>query len=207
MPDGEGPFPGLIVIHEWWGLNSWIKQNADMFAGQGYVVLAIDLYRGKVAGSPEEAHEIMRALPEDRAVKDLKSAFQYLSSLEKTDKGNIGSIGWCMGGGYSLAAAMNIPDLKACVICYGRLVTEEESLEKIKSPVLGIFGEDDRGIPVADVRTFESALREDGKEVVINVYPGVGHAFMNPNNKNGYSEDTSNKAWEEIHQFLKDKLK
>lgn len=108
MPDGEGPFPALIVIHEWWGLNDWVKQNADELARRGYVALAIDLYRGHVATTSEEAHEIMRGLPEDRAAKDLKAAFGYLGELTAVSRQRIGSIGWCMGGGFSLAAALNI---------------------------------------------------------------------------------------------------
>ncbi len=207
IPEGKGPFPALIIVHEWWGLSDWIKQNADKFAKDGYAALAIDLYRGQVAKSPEEAHEIMRALPEDRALKDLKAAYQYLNTLTNINKKKIGSIGWCMGGGYSLEAAMNISGLNSCVVCYGRLATEEESLDRIKSPVLGIFGEQDRGIPPADVRNFESALKEKGKDVRIFIYPGVGHAFMNPNNKEGYSKEMSSDAWKEIDKFLSEKLK
>src|ERR1700756_2730659 len=76
-PEGKGPFPGIVVIHEWWGLNDWVKEQAAKLAGEGYAALAIDLYRGKVATTPDEAHEIMRGVPEDRANRDLKAAFQF----------------------------------------------------------------------------------------------------------------------------------
>src|SRR5205085_5929093 len=79
-PAGKGPFPALIVIHEWWGLNDWVKEQASKFADQGYVALAVDLYRGKVATTPEEAHELMRGVPEDRAKRDLHAAFAFVAS-------------------------------------------------------------------------------------------------------------------------------
>src|SRR5467141_4187301 len=101
-PTGKGPFPAIIVIHEYWGLNDWVKDQASKLADQGYVALAIDLYRGKVATTPDMAHEIMRGVPEDRAKRDLHAAFVFLASQPNVRKDRIGSIGWCMGGGYSL---------------------------------------------------------------------------------------------------------
>ena len=77
-PEGKGPFPGIVVIHEWWGLNDWVKEQAAKLAGEGYEALAIDLYRGKVATTPEEAHEIMRGVPEDRVKRDLEAGFEFL---------------------------------------------------------------------------------------------------------------------------------
>src|SRR5574337_621531 len=94
-PAGNGPFPALIVIHEWWGLNDWVKEQASKLADQGYAALAIDLYRGKVATTPDEAHQIMRGVPEDRAKRDLHAAFEYLASQPSVKKDRIGSIGWC----------------------------------------------------------------------------------------------------------------
>ncbi len=207
MPEGEGPFPALIVIHEWWGLNDWIKSTTDDLARNGYVSLAIDLYRGSIAGSAEEAHELMRGLPEDRVTKDLKSAFRFLTKKKLVDSERIGSIGWCMGGSYSLKASQVLPSLAASVICYGRLVTEEDELKKIACPILGIFGETDRGIPAASVKIFERTAQKLEKNVRTVVYPNVGHAFMNPNNKNGYDEATTLEAWQRIHAFLKLRLK
>lgn len=104
-PSGNGPFPALIVIHEFLGLNDWVKEQASKLADQGYVTLAIDLYRGKVADNPELGHELMRGLPQDRANRDLQSAFNYLSSQANVKKDRIGSIGWCMGGGYARRGA------------------------------------------------------------------------------------------------------
>jgi carboxymethylenebutenolidase len=122
-PAGKGPFPAIIVIHEWWGLNDWVKDQASKLADQGYMTLAIDLYRGKVATTPDMAHEIMRGVPEDRAKRDLHAAFEFLQSQPNVRKDRIGSIGWCMGGGYSLDVALQEPTLAADVINYGHLAS------------------------------------------------------------------------------------
>ena len=163
-PEGKGPFPGIVVIHEWWGLNDWVKEQASKLASQGYVALAIDLYRGKVATTPEQAHEIMRGVPEDRALQDLRAAVAFLESQANVKKNRIGAIGWCMGGGYSLDVALQGPTLAADVINYGHLATTKESLEKIHAPVLGIFGGKDQGISVDDVKKFEQGLEGNGKD-------------------------------------------
>src|SRR5271169_3599306 len=145
-PAGKGPFPAIIVIHEWWGLNDWVKDQASKLADQGYEALAIDLYRGKVATTPEMAHEIMRGVPEDRAKRDLHAAFKFLASQPNVRKDRIGSIGWCMGGGYALDVALQEPTLRATVINYGHLATDVDSLKGINAPILGLFGGQDRGI-------------------------------------------------------------
>jgi len=207
VPDGKGPFPALVVIHEWWGLNDWVKKNADELATQGYIALAIDLYRGKSAQSPEEAHELMRGLPEDRATKDLKAAVEYLESSPTVIRTGVGSIGWCMGGGYSLVTALNVKTLAAAVVCYGRLVTEPEEIKKISCPILGIFGEDDKGISASSVRAFEKASKSEGKDVSTVIYPGAGHGFMNQNNKSGYRQKEAENAWSRIRFFLDGHLK
>jgi carboxymethylenebutenolidase len=167
----------------------------------------VDLYRGKVAASADDAHELMRGLPEDRAVRDLRAAYSYLRSRPELADSKIGSLGWCMGGGYSLAAALNIPSLDAAVVCYGRLVTEKSEIGKLSCPVLGIFGDQDRGIPPSSVKDFEKAAHSLGKEVHMIIYPNVGHAFMNPNNTRGFSQKIAKEAWGRIFQFLDVHLK
>lgn len=207
VPEGKGPFPALVVIHEWWGLNDWVKENAKTFAEKGYVALAIDLYRGESTSDPGEARELKRGVPEDRANRDLKAAVAYLQSRKDVKKDKIGSIGWCMGGGYSLQTALRIPDLAVCVINYGRLVTEQESIKKIPCPILGIFGDKDRGISVSSVREFEKACKKAGKDITVHIYPNVGHAFINPNNKRGYDQATVEKVWKVTFEFLEQVLK
>jgi carboxymethylenebutenolidase len=205
-PPGAGPFPAIVVIQEWWGLNDWMKEQASKLADQGYVALAVDLYRGKVATTPEEAHELSRGLPHDRATRDLLAAASYLRSQKNVDPKHVGSIGWCMGGGYSLDLALNDPQLKAAVINYGHLATDEASLKKINAAILGIFGGQDKGIPVADVNKFESQLKAMGKTVEIHVFPDAGHGFQNPSNEHYRAADAA-QAWKLILDFLAKYLK
>ncbi|HZP63487.1 MAG TPA: dienelactone hydrolase family protein [Terriglobales bacterium] len=206
-PEVKGKTPGIIVIHEWWGLNDWVKEEASKLADQGYVTLAIDLYRGKLATTPEEAHEIMRGVPEDRAKRDLHAAFEFLESQSNVNKDRIGAIGWCMGGGYSLDVALQEPTLKADVINYGHLATDPASIEKIHAAVLGLFGGQDRGIPVDDVRKFEQLMKDKGKTIDVVIYSDAGHAFENPNNKTGYRADDAADAWKHITEFFANNLK
>lgn len=206
-PAGKGPFPALIVIHEWWGLNDWVKEQGSKLSDQGYVALAIDLYRGKVATTPDEAHQIMRGVPEDRAKRDLHAAFEYLASQPKVKKDRIGAIGWCMGGGYSLDVALQEPTLAADVINYGHLATDAAALQKINAPILGIFGAQDKGIPPEDVRKFGEALDKMGKKIEIKIYDDAGHAFENPNNKEGYRAADAEDAWQRTIAFLAANLK
>jgi carboxymethylenebutenolidase len=205
--EGKGPLPALVVIHEWWGLNDWVKEQASKLADQGYVTLAVDLYRGKVATTPDEAHEIMRGVPEDRAARDLHAAVEFLRSQPNVRKDRIGSIGWCMGGGYSLDVALQEPTLTAAVINYGHLATDAASLKKINASILGIFGGQDRGIPVEDVKKFEQALTQQGNRVEVVIYPDAGHGFENPNNKTGYRADDAADAWKHTTSFLAGTLK
>ncbi len=206
-PEVKGKTPGIIVIHEWWGLNDWVKEEASKLADQGYVTLAIDLYRGKLATTPEEAHEIMRGVPEDRAKRDLHAAFEFLESQSNVNKDRIGAIGWCMGGGYSLDVALQEPTLKADVINYGHLATDPASIEKIHAAVLGLFGGQDRGIPVDDVRKFEQLMKDKGKTIDVVIYSDAGHAFENPNNQTGYRADDAADAWKHITDFFANNLK
>jgi carboxymethylenebutenolidase len=206
-PQGKGPFPALVVIHEYWGLTDWVKDQASKLADEGYVTLAIDLYRGKVGATPEEAHELMRGVPEDRASRDLLAASSYLRSQKNVDPKRVGSIGWCMGGGYSLNLALNDPTLKAAVINYGHLATDDAALKKINAAILGIFGGQDRGIPVADVNKFEAQLKALGKTAEIHIFPDAGHGFENPNNKQGYRADDAAQAWKLTVDFLAKNLK
>lgn len=201
-PAGKGPFPALIVIHEWWGLNDWVKEQAAKLADQGYLALAVDLYRGKVADTPDLAHELMRGVPEDRASRDLRAAFDFLAAQPNVKKDRIGAIGWCMGGGYSLDVALLEPSLAADVIHYGHLATDPAGLKKINAPILGIFGGQDRGIPVEDVKKFQQSLAQLGKKVEIKIYPEAGHAFENPNNKQGYRPGDATDAWQRTLDFF-----
>jgi carboxymethylenebutenolidase len=207
LPEGKGPHPGVVVIQEWWGLTDWVKDNARRLAEHGYVALAPDLYRGKVARDPAMARQLMMGLPRDRALRDLKGAVDALAARDDVDKDKLGSLGWCMGGGYSLQLALHDPRIKACAMCYGAVVTDPSALKPLGATVLGVFGEEDRGINPDAVHKFEEALKEAGKKVAgIHEYK-AGHGFMRPSNPDGqknpeYREEPAKEAWKEIDLFF-----
>jgi carboxymethylenebutenolidase len=207
LPESPGRHPGIVVIHEWWGLNDWVKEETEKLAGQGYVALAVDLYRGKVATDPSVAHELMRGLPQDRAVRDMEAAFNYLAARPDVDPKKIGSIGWCMGGGLSLQLAVHEPRLAACVVNYGAPPTDPAAIAAIHAPILGNFGAKDQGITPSDVRAFEKAMKADGKSIDVKIYDDAGHAFQNPNNKDGYRPEDTADAWSRIVAFYARTLK
>lgn len=206
-PAGAGPFPAIVAVHEWWGLNDWVKEQANNLADQGYVVLAVDLYRGKVAQNADTAHQLMRGVPPDRANRDLQAAVAFLKSQKNVKADRIGSIGWCMGGGYSLDVALLEPTLAATVINYGHLATDPAELRKIHAAILGNFGAKDQGITPDDVHKFEQQLKSLGKSVDVKIYPDAGHAFENPNNKDGYRAADTADAWQRITTFFAAHLK
>jgi len=206
-PEKPGRYPGLIVVHEWWGLNDWVKEQTVKLASQGFVALAVDLYRGKVATDASEAHELSRGLPNDRAVLDLMAGIVYLASRNDVDRGRIGTIGWCMGGGFAVQLAAHVPRLGACVVNYGALPTDPNELQNIGAPILGNFGADDRGITPADVQAFQKTMETLGRRVDIKIYDGAGHGFENPNNQQGYRPEAAEDAWNRTVAFLNKALK
>ena len=207
-PEGKGPFPAVVVIHEWWGLDAWVKDQARELAREGYVALAVDLYRGKVTDKQEEAHQFMSGLPEDRAMRDLKAGLAFLKARKDVRRGRIGAIGWCMGGKYALKLATEEPTLAAAVAYYGAPPTDEAAIARIKAPVLGNFGAEDTGPSPEQVRAFEAAMKKAGKAVDVKIYPGAGHAFANPNNPwKGYRAEQAKDAWSRTVAFFAKHLK
>lgn len=207
-PEGKGPFPAVVVIHEWWGLDAWVKDQARALAREGYVALAVDLYRGKVTDKQEEAHQFMSGLPEDRAMRDLKAALVLLKSRKDVRANRIGAIGWCMGGKYALKLATEQPTLAAAVAYYGAPPTDTAAIARIKAPVLGSFGAEDTGPSPEQVRAFEAAMKSAKKTVDLKIYPGAGHAFANPNNPwKGYREEAARDAWTRTIAFFAKHLK
>jgi carboxymethylenebutenolidase len=190
-----GRQPAVIAIHEWWGLNDWVREQAANLAANGYIVLAVDLYRGKVTVNPVEARRLKRGLRQDRAIRDLKAAFDYLTRRPDVDPARISSMGWSMGGGLALQLAIHEPQLAACVVNYGSLPTEPADIQKINARVLGIFGSLDRGIPPDQVRAFEKSMKTVKTRLDIKIYDGAGHAFENPVNKTGYRPEAAADAW------------
>ena len=209
--NNNNTFPAVVMIHEWWGLNQNIKDMAETLAKEGYVVLAVDLYNGQVANTPDTAQNLVSKVRDNpsESINNLHHAVRYLASLENVNSSKIASLGWCFGGGQSLQLALNTePEypLAATVIYYGNLVSDQESLSKIKWPVLGIFGDQDQSISVESVKHFEDALNANGITNKIYIYKGVGHAFANPSGDN-YAPKETQDAWEKTVSFLKKYLK
>jgi len=206
-PMGNGRHPAVIIIHEWWGLTDWIKQTARDFAGKGYVALAIDLYHGELASTSRGAYKLMMSIPKDRAVSDLRAAFDYLDAMKNVNPAKIGVVGWCMGGSYSFEAATVLPKLAACVINYGNVDTTKSIIGRIGSPVLCNFAALDKTYTPQAGETFMKAMKTAGKKIEFHVYPGVNHAFMNPNNPSVYDEPQAERAWRTIFSFLSRNLR
>jgi carboxymethylenebutenolidase len=196
----------VIIIHEWWGLNEDIKNQADILAREGYVVLAVDLYRGEVATDFDRAMELTSSVRNNSAsaIDNLQSAVNYVKSLEIVDGSKVAFLGWCFGGDWSLQLALNSSEnpLAATIVYYGRPITDTASLSSITWPILGIFGDQDQAIPVESVKQFAVALNASGITNEIYLYEGVGHAFANPSGDN-YAPKETDDAWQKTMGFLR----
>lgn len=197
--------PAVVMIHENKGLNDHIKNMANLLARNGYVVLAVDLFKGEVTTDRNRSSELTQYIRDnpDIATANLQSAVKYLASLPNVNAEKIASLGWCFGGAQSLQLALNSQDhpLSATIIYYGRLITDNATLAKIKWPVLGIFGDQDSSIPVDTVKEFESALNSNNIPNEIYIFKGVGHAFANPSGDN-YAPTETKDAWDKTLSFL-----
>jgi carboxymethylenebutenolidase len=200
--------PAVIMIHENRGINDNIRNMANTLAKQaGYVILAVDLFKGVSTNDPSQAMELVKSVrgnPQE-AISNLQAAVKYLSSLPFVDSSKVASIGWCFGGGQSLQLALHSEQhpLVATILYYGTpLVTDKQELAKIKWPVLGIFGDHDQAIPLQQINMFKAALDADGITNQIQIYKGLGHAFANPSGAN-YAPKQTVDAWEKTLTFLK----
>lgn len=202
QPVTAGKYPGIVMIHEWWGLNDQVKSMADITAREGYVVFAVDLFKGNVATTIEGAQANLRNNPDNETIPKMQAAVKYLRNMTNVNKSRIASLGWCYGGGQSLQLGLN-EDLQATVMYYGSVLTNKGDLIKLKQPVLGIFGVEDTNIPVKDIREFERILKEQGTKVDIYIYDGAGHGFSNPTNTQAFRKEQSIDAWNKTLDFLK----
>lgn len=205
LPKGETPAAGVLVIHEWWGLNEHIKRWTDRLAADGYAAVAVDLYGGTVATTREQATEAMRAVDADDAIETLMEAHRFLASDPRIQAKKRASIGWCFGGGWSLRLAMSAPDLDAAVMYYGSLIREPARIARIRAPMLGIFANQDRSIPPDAVDAFEAAMKKGGKRIEILRFD-ANHAFANPSSAR-YDEKSATAAWARVRSFLDETLR
>ena len=200
-------FPAVIMIHENRGLNDNIINMANTLAKEGYAVLAVDLFKGQVAQTSEQAQQLASSARSNSAltISNLQAAVKYVSSLPFVDSSKIASIGWCFGGGQSLRLALHSQQhpLVATILYYGTpLVTDKQELAKIKWPVLGIFGDKDQAIPLPNIQQFKAALDASNIPNEIHIYKGLGHPSANPSGANYAPKETVD-AWQKTLEFLK----
>jgi len=202
-PSSGRRLPGIILVHEKWGLNDSVAAAAERLASEGYRVLAVDLFEGAVATSEENAAVITEALDEGRALSNLRAAEAF---LREEGSSRIGVIGWDFGGGQALKFAVaDEVDLDAVVLYYGSpLITEPSALEKIPA-LLAFFGDADTTIPTANIDAFRGALNVASVENEVVVYPGLGNAFADPANPD-FAETETNDAWQKMLAFLEEQL-
>jgi carboxymethylenebutenolidase len=202
----EAAPPGVIVVHEWWGLNDNVKEMTRKLAEAGYLAFAVDLFDGAVAKTPDEARALVeKTLANEGKIGDtLRQAYQFLSTNAQVP--SVGMIGWCFGGGVALEGALMLPELDAVVMYYGRLVHDRERLAGLQAPLLGIFGQLDDSIPPTDVEKFEQLLRALEKPAQFRIYPGAGHAFANPSGTS-YEPEAAADAWRRTLAFFDEHLK
>jgi carboxymethylenebutenolidase len=206
LPAGaKVPLPGVVVIHEWWGLNDHIRHFSDRLAADGYAALAVDLYGGKVATTPDQAMTMMKAVDDAKARAILGAAHRFLAEDPRVKANKRGVIGWCFGGAWSLQQALMQPDLDAAVIYYGRLETDPKVLAKIGAPVLGVFGDQDKGIPPAAVEEFAAAMKQAGESLELHRYDAP-HAFANPSSAH-YDAKAAEDAWGHVRVFFAEHLR
>ncbi len=215
-PGGVGRFPAVVLIHDSMGLTGAVKDAAFRLAGQEYVVLAVDLYGGRVPKDAEDAERLQRELPKDRVMSDLKSAVDYLCEREEVrpeqvvEQGKhshvLGVIGLGMGGSYAMEAALHDSRLRALVLCYCSLPTEAKRLATLKASVFGIFAGKDKTVPGDAISQFTKAMQEAAKHLyAIRVYGESAHGFLDPAYWPLYGkppQENVAEAWELIARFL-----
>ncbi len=200
--DKIGATPAIILVHEWWGLNDDMRLLANQFAAEGFIVLAVDLFGGKTASGPGEARKLMLGVFEhpDFAEQNLQQARNWVLNIAGASQ--VAVVGYGFGGGWSLNAAIALPDqFDAAVIFYGLVSDNEELLAAIDMPVLGFFGGVDKTIPVESVRKFDTALENLGKDHEVNIYPGAKGGFANPGGRN-YYQNIAEISWRRMIEFL-----
>ena len=208
QPEGEGPFPAVLLVHEFFGINEDITQKADLLAQQGYLVLAVDAYRGNTTPLIPRAIWLVVTTPQEEIRADIDAGYRYLAALLQVNADRIGAVGFCFGGTQVMHLGTRNPDLRANVIYYGNgPITDPQALGVMgqSGPVLGIYGEQDTGIPLEQVQGFEQAMQARGIQHQMTVYPGVGHAFVHMDTLSvpGPAQD----AWNQMLDFLENSLK
>lgn len=203
-PENGEPAPAVIVLQEWWGVDTHIQDVTNRFAQEGFVALAPDLYKGVVTTEPDEARKMVMELDMAEAVNEIRQAISYLLDQEFVAGERVGIVGFCMGGRLSLMTTLAEDRLGAAVAFYGSPIAPEEAAS-MQAPLLGLYGEQDGGIAVADVQAMGEALTAAGIENEIIVYEGAEHAFFN-DTRPSYNAAAAEDAWPRTLAWFRDHL-
>jgi carboxymethylenebutenolidase len=206
-PKGSGPWPGLIVIQEWWGLDNQTKSIADRFASVGYLAFAPDLFHGELAklGDGEKAQRLVQKYAAG-APAELERVFDAIKQHPDC-AGKVGSVGFCFGGRMSLTLSLSRPLDAVCTFYGGGMQQVFDGLRtRLKAPVLGLFGDKDQSIPVGTVEEFDKLLDQVGVPHEVVVYPNSGHAFFRDSDPSVYKPEAAKDAWERVTKFFKKNL-
>jgi carboxymethylenebutenolidase len=206
IPTQIGKYPGVIVIHEIWGLVDHIKDVTMRLAREGYAALAVDLFDGKTLTKLEEGRKFREQFTQEKVLAHLNGGHSYLKTLKNINSKRIGSIGFCMGGGLSLLLACHNSEIAAAVVFYGRNPTPMDLLKNLQCPVLGNYAGADLAMSEADVKLLEGTLTKYGKIFDIKTYPGAPHGFFNDTREN-YRPGAAKDAWERTIRFFGEYLK
>jgi carboxymethylenebutenolidase len=203
VPEGNGPFPALVIVHEWNGLVDRVRQVADALAAEGYATLAVDLYEGRTGSSPQENRALMAEVHADqpKMIANMNAAVAYLKSRPDVS-GRIGAMGWCFGGGIALSFGLDGVNHDATAIFYGQLIDDPEKLAHMSHEVYGTFAALDQGIPPAAVEKFVAALRTAGVPNDVHVYDDVNHGFWLHVDQHPADSTAALDAWQRLKAYL-----
>jgi carboxymethylenebutenolidase len=207
FPEGEGPWPGVVVIQEWWGLDDHIKDVADRFAEAGFAAIAPDLYYGAVASEPDEARKLVMALDWGKALTAIQKAIEVPIAHDKVSPQKVGVIGFCMGGGLTWHAAAKLNHVGAAAPFYGGgPEMSDEEVAQIKTPVLAIFGELDQGVSPEVAQKRAAQMDKAGVKHETVIYPQAQHAFFN-DARPAYNAEASADAWQRVLKLFRETLR
>ncbi len=203
--EGAGPFPLVVMVHEFWGLDAATVSKAALLARDGYVVVAPDLMRGhSTRWLPSAIWQTLRT-PDERVRDDLDVVLAGFTDQTDVDLERVAVMGFCFGGRMSLRYALQRPQVGVTGVFYGNVTDDVDALRQLGGPLLGVFGADDASIPLAEVEAFERALVAAGVEHQVRVFDGVGHAFVG--DAEAIARDPLQaEAWQLLRDFLQQHL-
>ena len=204
LAEPERVGPGVVVLQEWWGLDDHIRSVCDRFAAEGYVALAPDLFHGETTEQPDEAQQKMMAMKMEEAEKEMRGAVDYVAAHPKCT-GDVGTVGFSLGGGLSIWTATVNDKVGAAVSFYYVMPHGKPDFSKLAGkPVLGHFGEDDDFIPPEDAKALHQEMNQAGVEAIFHFYEGAGHAFFADHNRLGtYHPEHAETSWDRTLEFLR----